>query len=543
MPDKQLLLTDLTGLTIPPLRAGYMIQYRNNLIGKHFKSLMQILIFHAHKICTPDQFRLIQTAGDLGARLWVPEIDNMDKYLAELEIAIANLLNAFDSVDPLRILVKIKLHLLAHIPDDIRWFGPAIRFAIEIYEAYNGVFRLCSIYSNHWAPSRDISLKFASMSRVKHCLSGGYWRSLTSSKWIQAGRAVQKVLQDDPVFQRHLGWVPPADITPAFVKTLTGKKKGSIPWRDMTSSRHWQQNIHPAPDPDGRWELGHYVVAKSGDRASTGMWVFALHSGKTIIGRIKELLVGNTLAIITLEQFVLGAQRHPQFLWPVLRRPTGKDITEDGVQSFLALDAASIQFLCSVQHDCRRGDCQPTAIQKAVQEREETDRDICLIKHDDDGHFILNMGGFHNFVRICRVLPTSLTDLKPLVEDRVTFHKTASSKAQRARKNQRKRTAARKRETAQAKKREAEMAAAEAEASERAAEEAECAAAAEEGQATETGGNPLDNDTQDPIEPATGTSEPDDSDSDSDVETDVEDDGDSEYLGPQTRGRKRKRDV
>ncbi|KAJ7831622.1 hypothetical protein B0H14DRAFT_3713311 [Mycena olivaceomarginata] len=522
--------TDITGLTIPPLRAGYMIQYRNNLVGKHFKSLMQILVFHAHKICTPDQFRLIQTAGDLGARLWVPEIDNMDQYLAQLNIAIANLLDAFDVVDPLRILVKIKLHLLAHIPDDIRRFGPAIRFATEIYEAYNGVFRLCSIYSNHRAPSRDISLKFASMSRVKHYLSGGYWRSLISSKWIQAGGAVQRVLQDDPVFQRHLGWVPPADITPAFVKTLTGKRRCSIPWKDTIASCHWQQDTHPAPD--GRWESGQYVVAQSGDRASTRSWVFALHSGKTIIGRIKELLVNNTLAIVTLERFMLSSQRHPDFLWPILRRPTGTEITEDGVQSFLPLDAASIQFLCSVQHDCRRGDCQPSAVQK----------------HHDDDHFILNLGGFHNFVHICRVLPSSLTDLKPLFEDRVAFHKSASAKAQRARKNQRKRTAARKRETAQAKKREAELAAAEAEEAERAAEEAEraaeeaerAAAEAEEGQATEQGGNP-ENDTQDPIGPAAGASE-DDSDSDSDVdEIDMGDDGDSEYLGPQTRGRKRKR--
>ncbi|KAJ7867689.1 hypothetical protein B0H14DRAFT_3587901 [Mycena olivaceomarginata] len=515
--------TDLTGLTIPPLRAGYMIQYQNNLIGKHFKSLMQILVFHAHKICTPEQFRLIQTAGDLGARLWVPEIDNMDQYLAQLNVVIGNLLDAFDVVDPLRILVKIKLHLLAHIPDDIRRFGPAIRFATEIYEAYNGVFRLCSIYSNHRAPSRDISLKFASMSRVKHYLSGGYWRSLTSSKWIQAGGAMQRVLQDDPVFQRHLGWVPPAEETPAFVKALTGKKKGFILWKDTIASRHWQRDIHPTPE----------------GRASIGTWVFVLQSGKTIIGRIKELLVDNPLAIVTLERFMISSQRHPEFLWPILRRPTGKEITEDGVQSFLALDSTSIQFICSVQHDCRRGDCQPSTVQKAVQEREEIDRDICLIKHDDDDHFILNMGGFHSFVRICRVLPASLTDVEPLIEDRVAFHKTASAKAQRARKNQRKRMAARKRETAQAKKREAELAAAEAEAAERAAEEAEhVAAETEEGQAAEMGGNPLEK-AQDAIGSA-GASEPLADDS-SDSDSDVEGDNDPEYVGPQTRGRKWKR--
>jgi hypothetical protein len=196
--------TDISGLTVPTIRARYMIQYRNNLIGKHFKMLMQILIFHVHHICTPEQFALIKAAGELGARLWVLEIDNMEEYLVQLNIAVANLLDAFDTVDPLRILVKIKLHLLAHLPSDIRRFGPGIRFATEIYEAFNGVFRLCSVYSNRLAPSRNIFRKFASMSRVKHILSGSYWREHTSERWIQAGGAVQKVLQNDPVFQRHL---------------------------------------------------------------------------------------------------------------------------------------------------------------------------------------------------------------------------------------------------------------------------------------------------------------------------------------------------
>jgi hypothetical protein len=152
-----------------------MIQYKNNLIGKHFKTSMQTLMFHVHSICTPEQFSLIKAAGDLGALLWIPEIHDMEHYLTQLEIAIANVLDAFDVIDPLRILAKIKLHLLAHIPDDVRRFGPLICIATEIYEAYNRVFRLCSLYSNCLAPSRDISWKFASMSRIKHFLSGGYW--------------------------------------------------------------------------------------------------------------------------------------------------------------------------------------------------------------------------------------------------------------------------------------------------------------------------------------------------------------------------------
>ena len=99
-----------------------MIQYKNNLIRKHFKTLMQILLFHIHDILMPEQFTLVKAAGELGARLWVPEINDMDEYLAQVEIAIANLLDAFDTIDPLQILTKIRLHLLVHTMDDVRRF-------------------------------------------------------------------------------------------------------------------------------------------------------------------------------------------------------------------------------------------------------------------------------------------------------------------------------------------------------------------------------------------------------------------------------------
>ncbi|KAJ7170381.1 hypothetical protein C8R43DRAFT_1120811 [Mycena crocata] len=79
--------TNLSGLTVPPIRAGYMIQYKNNLIGKHFKTLMQ-----ADTAISP---------SDLGARLWVAEIDDMDQYLGQIKIAVANLLDVFDAVNPL----------------------------------------------------------------------------------------------------------------------------------------------------------------------------------------------------------------------------------------------------------------------------------------------------------------------------------------------------------------------------------------------------------------------------------------------------------
>jgi hypothetical protein len=73
--------TNIDGLSIPSIRAPYMMQYRNGLIGKHFKTLMQTMIFHLHGLVTPEQFTLVKAVGFFGALLWVPEIEDMESYL------------------------------------------------------------------------------------------------------------------------------------------------------------------------------------------------------------------------------------------------------------------------------------------------------------------------------------------------------------------------------------------------------------------------------------------------------------------------------
>jgi hypothetical protein len=123
-----------------------MMQYQNGLIGKHFKTLMQTMVFHVHDIVSPDQFMLIKPMGALRAVLWVPETDNMDQYLVsnslrsaptrknvrfniyqmDLEILIGNILDVFALIDPAKIIDKMKLQVLLHLVDDIRQFGPAI---------------------------------------------------------------------------------------------------------------------------------------------------------------------------------------------------------------------------------------------------------------------------------------------------------------------------------------------------------------------------------------------------------------------------------
>ncbi|KAE9392415.1 hypothetical protein BT96DRAFT_959328 [Gymnopus androsaceus JB14] len=96
--------TDTNGLTIPPIRSAYMMQYRNGLISKHFKMLMQTAVFHIHNIVSGNQFTLAKALGELGAALWIAEMDDLEQYsynsFEDLEVWIDNVLNAWARIDP-----------------------------------------------------------------------------------------------------------------------------------------------------------------------------------------------------------------------------------------------------------------------------------------------------------------------------------------------------------------------------------------------------------------------------------------------------------
>jgi hypothetical protein len=180
----------------------------------------------------------------------------------DLEILIGNVLDAFASIDPAKIIDKMKLQVLPNLVDDIRRFGPAIRYSTEIFECFNAIFRLCSVLSNHQAPSRDIANKFASMDRLKHMLSGGYWK--VDNEWVRAGSKVRDILRKDTFIQRHLGWVPTITPIPGasllssscapqfnqFHRLCSAQSKSKIPHMHMGGdigfrTDHGPINTHP----------------------------------------------------------------------------------------------------------------------------------------------------------------------------------------------------------------------------------------------------------------------------------------------------------
>ncbi|KAJ6477665.1 hypothetical protein C8R45DRAFT_1101972 [Mycena sanguinolenta] len=202
------------GLSLAPLQSRYMVQYKKSLIGKHYKALQQLAIFQLdNTLCSPALFELWKMNGVLGALLWYPEIKDMDNYIADLTVSIDNVLDCWAIVDPTRITQKYKLHVLPHIPTAVRWFGPSILFQTEVFECWNAIFRLCSVLSNHQAPSLDIATTLADMERFKHQVSGGWWK-LDGGDWTQAGYKINGFFAANKQLQRRLGWAPGSQFKP-----------------------------------------------------------------------------------------------------------------------------------------------------------------------------------------------------------------------------------------------------------------------------------------------------------------------------------------
>ncbi|EKM48226.1 uncharacterized protein PHACADRAFT_52557, partial [Phanerochaete carnosa HHB-10118-sp] len=116
--------TDVKGLSIPAVRAQYIMQYVSSLVGRQLKTITQTISFHAYDLVPPLVFQLWRAAGEFSSLIWFPEIQNLDEYLDDIEVTLANVLNTFCDIEPSKIVEKVKLHLLTHTRYDILRFEP-----------------------------------------------------------------------------------------------------------------------------------------------------------------------------------------------------------------------------------------------------------------------------------------------------------------------------------------------------------------------------------------------------------------------------------
>ncbi|KAJ7159995.1 hypothetical protein C8R43DRAFT_1177588 [Mycena crocata] len=448
--------TATDGLSIPAIRAKYITQYAGSLIGRQLKTIAQANVFHIYDIVSEPKFMAWKATGELAALLWFPEIRNLAEYRADLRVAVANVLDIFAVIDPSKIITKIKYHLLAHIDDDAVEFGPLVGVATEIYEAFNAVFRYCSILSNHLAPSRDIAIQLGDQEGLKHRLTGGRWSVGENRDWQPAGPGVRHFLGSHPVLQKLLGWSEGKVLKHGGLKLAPlkrgQKKRIEYALNTTTAARALNFGTFIAQSV---WEKCTLVVSESLDECLVGSWVFGKSTmeeascfncvlgvqsyshfaqGAVKCGRVSEILVNSAGdSIVVLELFQVVSTRDEFFGMPVLVR-------RDSEVTFLIIPSKNVMFKFNVQHDCRTGKCEATGQRPHMQERVASDNTETFIEHNSLDRFIINTHAFHNAHLLRATLPRNLTAPIPLFQDRRSKHNELAAEL-RSRATNRKRKA------------------------------------------------------------------------------------------------------
>jgi hypothetical protein len=277
--------------------------------------------------------------------------------------ATDNVLDLFAKIQPSKMIMKPKLHLLTHLPEDIRRFGPLVGEATETFECFNAIFRFCSVLSNHQAPSRDIAIQLADQEGFKQRVTGGWWPD-NSGGWKRAGSGVRSSLEQHKTLKNNLGWAdntttPPGlfslilitytshPVHPGTVRLNPFKKspagtrlRPSCVWR-FSRAAAAVNALDFCRDPGRIWFIGKEATARSSDRCFIGSWVFCSSPNtvrqigipesiqltpcsfqqETLVGKIEELLAEcdtNGLGIAVVNVFAVAATRHENFNAPYL---------------------------------------------------------------------------------------------------------------------------------------------------------------------------------------------------------------------------------
>ncbi|KAF7335904.1 hypothetical protein MSAN_02327500 [Mycena sanguinolenta] len=400
--------TNTDALSIHAIRSAYIMQYAGSLIGRQFKTITQTNIFHVRGLVADLKFKAWRAVGELSALLWVPEIRSPAEYQGDLKVAIGNVLDICASIDP----SKIRILVL-------------IGVATEIFESFNGVFRYCSILSNHLAPSRDIARQLGDQEGLKHRITGGWWSSDEGRKWVQAGSGVRRFMLEHPVLQKLIGWTEKKSVKHGEIRLVPLKrgqtKREDIPLKSTSAARALNFGLY---NPDSVWKRCLHVISESLDECFIDSWVFAqspTQNFSKITGRISDILVDTAgVVLVVLEQFQVLSERDELYGMPVLVR-------RDGEVTFSIVPAKYVMFKFNVQHDCDSANCEATGTENFI-----------IYKPLD--RFIINTHAFHNAHLLRATLPRDLIAPIPLYIDReATHHELAAQLRQQLATKKRKR--------------------------------------------------------------------------------------------------------
>jgi len=191
-------------LNMPSHKPSYMVDHYQSFIGKDFKKVLQAAPFVYFPFMNSTQRALWSSMCVLGSYIFQTRIENLENYIRELKIAIDNFMYHVIKSSA-QWVNKPKFHMLLHLPESVRRFGPPSLFASEKFESYNGVLRAASIHSNRHSPGRDIANTFSNYQAMRLVLSGAYMWDDKSKKYTKPSHQVTELFKNDHHVQKLMG--------------------------------------------------------------------------------------------------------------------------------------------------------------------------------------------------------------------------------------------------------------------------------------------------------------------------------------------------
>ncbi|KAJ7633334.1 hypothetical protein DFH06DRAFT_1004418 [Mycena polygramma] len=378
---------DVSGLGISPLAGHTLVQYSGSLTGRDFRAIAQAAPFVVYDLVSPDCLATWVALSKLIPLVWQPKIKDIDAHITLLTAEINHFL-ACAARWTTRWFNKPKFHILLHLPEHIRRFGPAILFATEAFESFNAIIRAKSVHSNRHAPSRDIARAFAQGNRIRHLLSGGLFMQAE----VPAPAPAASIPAPATSVPAPATSVPAPSASPSREKK-DWKSAGRGPLSLVTSPNTLAPRLFSAtltaqklpqalPPTDLRLiQTGAKMYLENGDLCELQQFVICRRSDQItmFVGRIAEILqirgtpeaYSQRPSAILLQTVTISNTADDSYGMPAIQLQ----------DHWLLVKMADILCTVNVQHNCVIHSCGPTGARPVYQEREETTQTRPVIVH------------------------------------------------------------------------------------------------------------------------------------------------------------------
>ncbi|KAI9069821.1 hypothetical protein FKP32DRAFT_1558980 [Trametes sanguinea] len=427
---KELLATrlsslDVSALGLSPLGGKTLVQYAGSLTGRDFRAIAQVAPFVVYDMVTPECYEAWVALSKLAPLIWQPHIKDMKSHLTLLEKEIKYFLLC-TARWTVRWFNKPKFHILLHLVEHVRRFGPAGLFATEAFESFNAVIRAESVHSNRQAPSRDIARAFAQANRIRHLLSGGYfvWDHKRAEDSVDGSASQDTDLPNRRTFMFERSAWKTVGVGPQSLVHDPGAlscKYDKEPPKPLSLLKTGTRLPEIVPMGNGHtFKASRSMVLVNGDSCAPGQFVIAKAPGRpedSIIGRVEEILTRHgSLADMAREpEDVLLQVAH------ATREARPYRMPYIDLQDRWLTDMVVIQdILCTVAtgHDCAGLQCADTGRARIREERELTAAFKPVIEHRGEPAqgLILNTAQWRDALYVQRYrLPSPLLHTEDIV--------------------------------------------------------------------------------------------------------------------------------